>query len=234
MKSIDRTYVENQTKKDAIHLLLTGSTSLVPIVGDIIKFIFEDPAMKRRDDWIQSLAERIQKLEENNIKIEDLKDNENFISAVFYASIIAVKTHSKEKHAILLNALTNTALITSADETKQIIFLNLINEFTELHILLLRFFRNPEFYIKSIYNNQSPQFFSSITSSYLNLFLKQNDKLNITNEIIFLLTNFLHSNGLISIDSQSISNSLTLNGLKEKRTTTLGDEFIDFIKNPFK
>lgn len=234
MKSIDRTYVENQTKKDAIHLLLTGSASLVPIVGDIIKFIFEDPAMKRRDDWIQSLAERIQKLEENNIKIEDLKDNENFISAVFYASSIAVKTHSKEKHAILLNALTNTALITSADETKQIIFLNLINEFTELHILLLRFFRNPEFYIKSIYNNQSPQFFSSITSSYLNLFLKQNDKLNITNEIIFLLTNFLHSNGLISIDSQSISNSLTLNGLKEKRTTTLGDEFIDFIKNPFK
>lgn len=234
MEPIDRKYVEMQTKKDALHLLLTGSASLVPLVGDIIKFIFEDPAMKRRDDWIQSLSERIQKLEENNINIEDLKNNENFISAVFYASSIAVKTHSKEKHAILLNALTNTALVTSADETKQTIFLNLINEFTDLHILLLRFFRNPNFYIKNVYAKLSPQIYASITSSYLNLFFKQNDKLNVTNEIIFLVTNSLHSNGLISLDSQSISNSLTLNGLQEKRTTTLGDEFINFIKNPLK
>lgn len=234
MKHIDRKYVETPIKEDANYLLLNTAASLIPGVNEILKFLFDDPAMKRRDDWIQSLSERIQKLEENNINIKDLKNNKNFISAVFYASSIAIKTHSKEKHAILLNALTNTALINSADETKQTIFLNLINEFTELHVLLLRFFRNPEFYIKSFYDKQPPQFFSSITSSYLNLFLKQNDKLNITNEIIFLLTNSLHSNGLISIDSQSISNSQTLNGLKEKRTTTLGDEFIDFIKNPFK
>ena len=85
MKNIDRKYVETPTKEDANHFLLKVSTSLIPGVGEILNYIFEDPAMKRRDDWIQSLADRIETLEKSNITLDDLKNNENFISAVFYA-----------------------------------------------------------------------------------------------------------------------------------------------------
>lgn len=229
MKSIDRTYVENQTKKDAIHLLLTGSASLVPIVGDIIKFIFEDPAMKRRDDWIQSIANRVQKLEENNISIENLKDNENFISAVFYASSIAVKTHSEEKHKRLLNALTNTALTPSIDETKQTIFLNLINEFTELHILLLEFFYNPNEKVIQLESSNNIIFNNNSFLQVLKDYYK--DKL-FNDEVLKIVINTLYSNNLISINNDRMSTTMTRDGLLTKRTTNIGDEFIEFIRNP--
>lgn len=231
MKTIDRKYVETQTKEDANHLLLTMSASLIPGVSEILKFLFDDPAMKRRDDWIQSLAERIQKLEENNINIEDLKDNENFISAVFYASSIAVKTHSKEKHAILLNALTNTALVASADETKQTIFLNLINEFTDLHALLLEFFHNPEEKITQLENSFNTKFRSG---SFMQLLKEYYKDKHFDEEILELVVNSLYSNKLITINNQNITTNMTRDGLLTKRTTTTGDEFINFITNPLK
>ena len=231
MKNIDKEYVETPTKEDAHHLLLTTLTSSIPVVGEILKFLFEDPAMKRRDDWIQSLAERIQKLEENNINIENLKDNENFISAVFYASSIAVKTHSEEKHAILLNALTNTALFTSTDETKQTIFLNLINEFTDLHALLLEFFHNPEEKITQLERSLNTEFYGG---SFIQLLKEYYKDKHFDDEILELVVNSLYSNKLITINNQNITTRMTRDGLLTKRTTATGDEFIKFITNPLK
>ena len=229
MKNIDRKYVETPTKEDANHVLLKVSTSLIPGVGEILNYIFEDPAMKRRDDWIQSLADRIETLEKSNITLDDLKNNENFISAVFYASSIAVKTHSVDKHKRLLNALTNTALSTSIDETKQTIFLNLINEFTDLHALVLEFFHNPEEKVTELERTLNTEFYSG--SFFLLLKEYYKDK-QINDELLEIVVNSLYSNKLITINNENIRTNMTKNGLLTKRTTNTGEEFINFIMNP--
>lgn len=231
MKNIDRKYVETPTKEDANHVLLKVSTSLIPGIGEILNYIFEDPAMKRRDDWIQSLADRIETLEKSNITLDDLKNNENFISAVFYASSIAVKTHSVDKHKRLLNALTNTALSTSIDESKQTIFLNLINEFTDLHALVLEFFHNPEEKITQLENSFNTKFRGG---SFMQLLKEYYKDKHFDEEILELVVNSLYSNKLITINNQNITTNMTRDGLLTKRTTATGDEFINFITNPLK
>lgn len=73
-------------------------------------------------------------------KIEELANNEVFIDAVTYATIIAIRNHQEEKLEALRNAVLNTALFPSAEEDLHHMFLNLVDEFTPWHLKVLKFF----------------------------------------------------------------------------------------------
>lgn len=227
-KKINRDYVNTPRKEDVAYETASSVTSMVPGCGGIFKFIFENPAMKRRDDWIESLEKRIKDLEEkHSLNIEDLQTNEQFISAVFYASSTAIKTHSKSKCTALLNAITNIAIGIDLDKNKQDIFLNLIDEFTELHISVLNFFYNPEDILKELETRNNTSIgnssFASVFKNYYNIADEDESLINI-------IVNSLYSYGLINLSSEQLTTTMSRSGLTSPRVTELGKEFIEFIE----
>jgi hypothetical protein len=105
------------------------------------------PLTRRRDEWWADVARRVLCLEDkvHGLKFENLRDNEQFVSAMIQATQSAAKTHRKAKLEALRNAVLNIALGHKPAEDLQAIFLNLVDSFTPVHLELLRFFnrRNP-------------------------------------------------------------------------------------------
>lgn len=63
-----------------------------------------------------------------------------FQTTLILAVQAAVRTHSKEKHEALTNAVLNSAISKTPDENRQAMFIRLCDELTETHIHLLKFF----------------------------------------------------------------------------------------------
>lgn len=106
------------------------------------------------DQWLNTLHYEIEKLKEKSdvYKLENLQNNDQFISTITAATQIAIKTHSEEKLAALKNATMNS--ITQSDENlEQPLFLNLIDTLTPLHIRVLKHFYRAKggYMAKSIY-----------------------------------------------------------------------------------
>lgn len=131
---------------DYVHSILKASLSAIPGIrgpaAEIFAMILAPPLTKRRDEWLQQLYTELKKLEERveGFKIENLVENEAFISATLQASQIAIRTHQAEKRQALRNALINIVLGHSQDEETQIFFLGLIEAFTVIHLEILRLF----------------------------------------------------------------------------------------------
>jgi hypothetical protein len=131
---------------DYVHGIVRACLSAIPGIGspaaEIFAIILAPPLTKRRDEWLQDLYADLKKLGERvgGFKIENLVENEAFISATFQASQIAFRTHQAEKRQALRNALMNIALGRSLDEETQFFFLGLIDAFTVTHLEILRLF----------------------------------------------------------------------------------------------
>jgi hypothetical protein len=99
---------------------------------------------KRYGEWSESLDSKLMEAEQarDDFRIEDLVDNESFVSTVLQATQSAMRSHQEEKLEALKNAVLNSALPTAPEEDKQAIFLNLIDEFTPLHLKMLSMYKN--------------------------------------------------------------------------------------------
>lgn len=226
--TINRDFVETPTSADTIHAIGSLVASLVPGTSELFNFLFTSPAMKRRDDWIESLEQRIIFLTNNQgVSIESLKNNEEFISAVFYASSLSLKTHLEEKRKILLNAVTNIAQNNDMHEAKQQIFFNYINEFSILHIKLLKFFNNPEEEIQRISISTT-----YLDSSLIEILLQCYPELKNEESLIMPIADSLYSYALITIEPRSLRTQMTSSGLTSSRITQLGKDFLKFISDP--
>src|SRR5206468_713468 len=69
--------------------------------------------------------------------------NPRFTSTFIHATLIAMRTHQEEKLEALRNAVINSALPKAPEDDLQLMFLNLIDQFGEWHIRLLKFYSNP-------------------------------------------------------------------------------------------
>ena len=126
----------------------------IPLAGGPLKEFFSmiitPPLTKRRDDWVQSIAEGLVALQQKvqGFTIEALQNNEVFITAVLHAAQIAVRNHRKEKLDALRNAVLNVAINRAPDEDLQMLFFSWVDVFTVWHLRLLQFFQNPTAYAK--------------------------------------------------------------------------------------
>jgi hypothetical protein len=97
------------------------------------------PLERRRNRWLNELADRLYALEcEKRLKLDELEKNEEFISAVMNATTAALRNHQCEKLAALRNAVLNSALGKYPGEAKGTMFLALVDQFTVWHLLILR------------------------------------------------------------------------------------------------
>jgi hypothetical protein len=121
------------------------------IGGPIAEFfgaIFAAPLSKREAHWLTSFYEDFEILQDKvgNLTIEDLQQNEVFVSTFLHASQVAMRTHQGEKLEALRNAVLNSTLPDAPDDDMQLMFVNLIDTMTPWHLRLLTYFINPREY----------------------------------------------------------------------------------------
>lgn len=135
---------------DVAHTGCKAGLALIPIVGgaaaEVFSAIITPPIEKRRDKWIESIVDKLRELEKKteSFSIEELSQNELFVSVLLQASKVAISTHQKDKINSLKNIVLNSANLNEVDDDKQLMFIEFIDNFTEQHIKLLNFINKPE------------------------------------------------------------------------------------------
>jgi len=203
---------------DIVDSTVKASLSLIPILSgpasELFQKIITPPLEKRRITWLKNLSERISELENKGLKIEDLKNNQMFISVVMISTQSVIKNHQKEKIEALKNAVINTALKQNYEETKVFMFLSFIDSLSAMHLKILKLFQSP---------------YSTRTSGSLKNIIEDNVKELVgKKELSKQLWKDLLSRGLVN--TEGILTTMSENGLLEKRTTEFGDEFLRFIQ----
>ncbi len=220
------------TLKDRLHTLAKAGIASIPVVGtaasELFTVILAPPLEKRRVEWMNDVAERLKELEESgDLKLEDLQKNETFITTVMQASQAAIRNHQSEKREALRNAVLNAALPNAPEESIQQLFINQVDTFTVWHIRLLDLFKAPPAWfekngVKSSTLPSLGNLEQLITTAWPDL-KDQNDFLNV-------VVQELETKGLFK--SSGLRTSMSPGGVYSKRTTKMGDAFLEFITAP--
>jgi len=114
----------------------------IPFAGqaavEIFNALLTPPIEKRRNEWMESVASAIQKLEEKDDKlVERLQQDEIFQSVLLQASWAAVRNHQVEKLTSLRIAVQNSAI---ASNDAHLLFVRFVDELTPTHLLVMNFF----------------------------------------------------------------------------------------------
>ena len=134
----------------AVKSFLSSLPGLGPAAAEIFNYVFAPPVVKRQKEWMEAVAARLIELEKkvDGFKTENLRDNENFISTVLYATTLAIRTHEQEKLIALQNAVANVAENIPIEHDLEHMFLNFIDELTAWHLRVLKYFESPEEWFK--------------------------------------------------------------------------------------
>lgn len=141
--------VPEQSASDIAHTLAKAVLSTIPIIGgpaaEFFQSIIQPPVEKRKMEWMAQVGNKLHELEEEGLlRLDQLQNNKEFLSAVMHASQIALRTHQAAKLDALRNAIINIAQGKAPDETLQSVFLNLVDSFTELHLSILKIAHKPK------------------------------------------------------------------------------------------
>ena len=218
MTEPDITKKPQRNAGDVVHTLVKAGISSLPCVGSSASELFSlvvTPSLeKRRDEWIESIAKTLKALEEkvDGFKIENLQENEAFVSTVVQASLSAIRDHQKDKLEAFKNAILNTALPDTPDEELRLIFLEFINTLTPLHLKVLAELNKPP-WIK--YNKFKEESFPKLTKNH---------------PLCETIVRDLYSCGLVNITPDPGGGVIYT---PERNTTDLGRAFLKFITSPF-
>lgn len=132
---------------DKVHALAKAGIGSIPLVGaaatELFQMVIAPPLERRRQAWMEAVAEGLRRLEqEKGIDIERLKDNDAFIDTVMQASQVALRNSQQEKLDALRNAVLNSATPQPIEESRQQMFLNLVDVLTAWHIRILKLLSN--------------------------------------------------------------------------------------------
>jgi len=221
-----------QTAGDVGHVLAKGIIGAIPIAGalasEIFNLVIAPPLTKRRDEWMNSIAEGLKKLEEKveGFKIEELSKNEMFITTVMQASQAAVRNHQKEKLKALRNAVLNAALPNAPEEDLQMIFLGYIDSLTTWHVRILKLFDNPIEWFKQTGKKFPELLFDGLENVLTSAYPELRGQRGFYDQ----LSRDLCSQGLLN--TEAMNATMTAPGLIASSTTDMGKEFIKFITSP--
>lgn len=124
--------------KDTAHLVARGILSLIPATAELFEYFVQPPLEQRRDKWMHDVAEGLRRLEDSEgINLEELRTNDEFISIMTQASVVAILDHRQEKISALKNAIFNSARKINIAEDLKLIFIRFIDELSPSHLLVL-------------------------------------------------------------------------------------------------
>lgn len=211
-----------KTNKAISEIIEIGSKTLlsaIPLGGALITSVWDsvksNSAQKRLENWQNLIEERLATVE---CTLEEIGQNENFTTAILNATEIAVKTAEKEKHICLANAVFN-ALSCDIEESVMMMFMNIINNYTAMHIKTLIFLNEPERFLTTN--------FAFITCTPKTLLYDAYPELAEHDKLVDKIINDLYNDGLIS--THNLTTTMTYQGAIAPRTTELGNQFIEFF-----
>jgi hypothetical protein len=215
--------------RDAAYATFVVGLNLIPVIGGSAAALFNallTPSLtKRKDKWMQSLADGLVELQETNAKItaENLINNEEFITAVMQTTQIAMRNHENEKLDALKNAVLHIAN-ESVETNMHAMFINLIDVMTPWHIKLLRFFHDPVA-VAGQSANQYGSSMGSIGKALNDVYTDLKTNESFRNQLVL----DLYNRGLTKVDTGMLNIMMTSQGAYESRTTNYGDDFLAFI-----
>lgn len=224
--------VPEATLGDRLHTFAKAGIASIPVVGaaasELFTVILTPSLEKRRVEWMNDVAERLKELEERgDLNLEDLQNNETFITTVMQASQAAVRDHQSEKREALRNAVLNAALPNAHEESIQQYFINLIDTFTVWHIRLLDLFKDPSEWFKK---NRKTTPKITLTTSIAQLITAAWPELEDRYDFLDVIVQELETKGLYSghRQPQGIRNHRVI----DEMVTDIGHSFLDFITEP--
>lgn len=128
-----------ETAGDNLHKVVRSALGAIPFAGtgaiELFNSVIVPPLVKRRDEWLNNLVKELEKLvsQIEGFKIENLQDNEEFISALIHATSVAIKTHQQDKITMLRNIVLNSALSplrTESNTDEYSYYLNILEDIT--------------------------------------------------------------------------------------------------------
>jgi hypothetical protein len=217
---------------DVAHTITEALISAVPYVGgpaaELFSFLIVPPLQRRRDEWLKSIADGLRELQEKveGFNMDNLQDNQMFVTTVMHASQAAIRNHQKEKLEALRNAVLNAALPNPPEEDLQLMFLDFIDTLTPWHLRVLKFFDDPRGWARAhgiIY----PIWPAGSQAHVLeHAFPKLKGQRGFYDQMV----KDLHSRGLFSVDS--LHGLISADGMLAPRTTEMGKIFLRFITSP--
>ena len=220
------------TTGDLLHTTAKVLANFIPVLGapaaELFNTLIVPPLEKRRVVWMNDVAEHLRALEEHgNLKIEDLQDNEIFITTMMQASQAAVRNHQCEKLTALRNTVLNAALPHAPEDSLQQHFINQVDTFTVWHIRLLDLFKDPPAWFER--NGVTrPKF--ALSSDLERLLIAAWPELKNQYDFLNVIFEELEAKGLHS--GGGLRTMMSEQGAYDKRTTEMGDSFLDFITTP--
>jgi hypothetical protein len=222
--------INKTTPDDIIYASVKGGVGSLPIVGaiasELLGLIVAPPLEKRRNRLLTEIGQRLRDLEKaKRLDISSLTGNQLFIDTVLQATSYALKTSDEAKVTAFKNAIINTALNDSAEDTTGQIFLNLIDSFTTWHIRILYLFNDPEEWFKKN-GRPTPSYMSGglnsvVTHAY--------PALKGQSELANIIWADLRGAGLHN--SGDLGVMMTGSGLLAQRTTDMGKRFLKYIQD---
>ena len=235
MTDNDRYKVPKPNDRDTKYTIIRAMLGSIPHLGaaasELFGLVVTPSIEKRRDEWMENIAEDVQKLKEQKaITIEDLSQNKAFINAILQASRSALLTDQKEKLKAPKNAVINSALSTSPDEDTQQIFLHFVDTFTQWHLKILKFLRDPANCGIALRTG-----YPYIHLSALGRALEQNHpELTGRSDFYSLILKDLSDRGLLNMSAIDNTHGMaTMEGIPSAQVTEFGAKFLSFIESQF-
>lgn len=146
--------VPRKDKSDIAYNATKAILNLIPVAGGTVSEIFtsiiDPPIEKRRNIWMQEMVNAFEKLEKHrNGIINELSNNEEFVSLLISASIYAFKTHLTEKRHELRNVLINSLGSDLSYDIQQA-YLKFIDDLTPSHLIILKFVDQEEKHLQHV------------------------------------------------------------------------------------
>jgi hypothetical protein len=217
---------------DVAHTVVKAGLSALPVLGgpaaEIFSAIIVPPLSKRRDEWIESIAKGLKALEEkvDGFNIQELSQNEMFITTAMHASQTAIRNHQKEKLDSLRNAVLNAALANAPEEDIQLVFLNFVDTLTPWHLRILKFFDDPQEWGRRNSITYPSRSMGGASTVLEDTFPQLKGRRDFYDQIV----KDLYVRGLM--DTESLHVTVTAQGMFAPHTTGMGKQFIDFITSP--
>ena len=216
---------------DTALAVVRSGLGAIPIAGtaaiELLNVIVAPPLEKRRTKWMEDIGNALIELEEKmGLALESLQQNEVFIDVALEATQLAIKTSNEEKRAALKNAILNSALPTSPEESLQKLFLSLIDTLTVWHLKLLELFNDPPKYIEK-HNIRFTGYSMGAPSHLVENALPE---MKGRRDLYDLIWKDLYSRALVNTEHLHVT--MTGTGIIAKRTTEIARLFLIYIKNP--
>ncbi|MGY4856859.1 hypothetical protein [Cryobacterium sp. AP23] len=223
---------ESNPDKDAlIDYGLTAVNAFVPIVGsgiaDLARGIIARKSEERQHAFDTLVALEVTRLAEQvaGITPQSMVESDEFMAAYAKASRVAAETESADKRQRLAAALTRMGPWSSIDPTRRQGLLDLVATYDDLQIFLLGYFRDPTAWLTANAPDWRPgKYMMAGIDTILGDYVFTNGT-DWRPSVTTALARF-PLDGVADVPLQA---SMTDAGTVQKRTTSFGDQLLDFI-----